>query len=179
MSGNNTWDSVLAAIEKRVNHESFVTWFKPISFISADASAVLLKTPDQVFGDWILNNYRETLEEALEEVGLAGLEIKFLVASTSDATTESDSVSATPSTESQIARPAISVNESPAYVNEREATSSRYLETPWQPSLSQGLPLDPILRARGSRAIWRPDPSPLVSTQALEALKDCLCGRSC
>ena len=133
MSGNNTWDSVLAAIEKRVNHESFVTWFKPISFISADASAVLLKTPDQVFGDWILNNYRETLEEALEEVGLANLEIKFLVSSASDATAESDSATiTTPATDNQISRSSASANQSKsshAYVNERDASSSRLVDS--------------------------------------------------
>ncbi|NOT61940.1 MAG: chromosomal replication initiator protein DnaA [Acidobacteria bacterium] len=122
MSGNNTWDSVLAAIEKRVNHESFVTWFKPISFISADDSAVLLKTPDQVFGDWILNNYRETIEEALEEVGLANLEIKFQVSSASDATVTESDAAIIPATNQQ----SVLVSEpptSPTYVNEREATS--------------------------------------------------------
>ncbi len=131
MSSVNPWDSVLAAIEKRVNHESFVTWFKPISFISADDSAVLLKTPDQVFGDWILNNYRETLEEALEEVGLANLEIKFLVSS--DATAESDSATITaPATDNQVSRSSASVNEaksSHAYVNERDASSSRLVDS--------------------------------------------------
>ena len=73
------WESVLAALEKRVNQESFVTWFKPISFISVSATAVCLQVPDQVFGDWILNNYRDVLEEALEEVNFGGREILFQV----------------------------------------------------------------------------------------------------
>jgi len=73
------WESVLAALEKRVNQESFVTWFKPISFLSISDSAVCLQVPDQVFGDWILNNYRDVLEEALEEVDFGGREILFQV----------------------------------------------------------------------------------------------------
>jgi chromosomal replication initiator protein len=78
-SETNIWDSVLSAVEKRVNHESFVTWFKPISFLSITNSTVILQVPDQVFGDWILNNYRDVLEEALEEVEYGNREIIFQV----------------------------------------------------------------------------------------------------
>jgi chromosomal replication initiator protein len=79
MSETNVWDSILAAVEKRINHESFTTWFKPISFIDIDDAAIRLRVPDRVFEDWILNNYRDVLEEAIEEVGLAGISVNFEV----------------------------------------------------------------------------------------------------
>ncbi len=84
MSELNIWDSVLSAIEKRVNHESFTTWFKPISFLGNDHKTIRLRVPDRVFEDWILNNYREVLEESLEEADLAGRLVLFEVISNSE-----------------------------------------------------------------------------------------------
>ncbi len=84
MNSTNIWDSVLLAVEKRINHESFTTWFKPITFNKNDSSKIYLKVPDRVFEDWILNNYRDVLEESLEELNLGGCEISFEVAPPED-----------------------------------------------------------------------------------------------
>ncbi|MFN0108153.1 MAG: chromosomal replication initiator protein DnaA [Blastocatellia bacterium] len=73
----NIWGSVLSAIEKRVNHESFTTWFRPTSMLSLDGSTLKIKIPDRVFEDWILNNYRDVLEESMDEVGITGCSILF------------------------------------------------------------------------------------------------------
>ena len=83
MSEVNLWDSILSAVEKRINHESFTTWFKPITFLSSDHHTIRLQVPDRVFEDWILNNYSEVLEESLQEAGLAGRAIYFEVHSNS------------------------------------------------------------------------------------------------
>src|SRR5215471_12752666 len=79
MSEVNVWDAVLSAIEKRINHESFTTWFKPITFIGQDSATICLGVPDHVFEDWILNNYRDVIDESLEEAGLSGYSISFEV----------------------------------------------------------------------------------------------------
>jgi chromosomal replication initiator protein len=83
MNGLKIWESVLSAVEKRVNHESFTTWFKPIGFIELEGTILKLKVPDRVFEDWILNNYWDVLEEALDEAGISGCSIEFEVASNS------------------------------------------------------------------------------------------------
>jgi chromosomal replication initiator protein len=79
MSEVNVWEMVLSAIEKRINHESFTTWFKPITFIGQDGATIDLGVPDHVFEDWILNNYRDVIDESLEEAGLSGFSISFEV----------------------------------------------------------------------------------------------------
>src|SRR5215475_1654632 len=79
MSDINVWDAVLSSIEKRINHESFTTWFKPITFIGKDGVTLHLGVPDRVFEDWILNNYRDVVDESLEEAGLSGCSIDFEV----------------------------------------------------------------------------------------------------
>jgi chromosomal replication initiator protein len=89
MSDANVWDSVLLAIEKRVNHESFTTWFKPIVFLGSDDSAIRLRVPDSVFEHWIANNYSDVLGEALEETGLQECALQFEVAPSQEAQTES------------------------------------------------------------------------------------------
>ena len=77
MQFSSVWESVLSSIEKKVNHESFTTWFKPISFLNHTEEGLYLIVPDRVFEDWILNNYREVLDESLEENNLAGANLIF------------------------------------------------------------------------------------------------------
>jgi chromosomal replication initiator protein len=86
MSEVNVWEVVLSAIEKRINHESFTTWFKPITFIGQDSATINLCVPDRVFEDWILSNYRDVIDESLEEASLAGYSIRFEVAPDSSKT---------------------------------------------------------------------------------------------
>jgi chromosomal replication initiator protein len=88
MSEVNVWDAVLSSIEKRINHESFTTWFKPITFIRKDGVTIHLGVPDHVFEDWILNNYRDVVDESLEEAGLPGYSITFEVVNDSTKTNE-------------------------------------------------------------------------------------------
>src|SRR5262244_10025 len=88
MSEVNVWDAVLSAIEKRINHESFTTWFKPITFIGKEGVTIRLGVPDRVFEDWILNNYRDVIDESLEEASLSGYSINFEVVNSTTGTDE-------------------------------------------------------------------------------------------
>lgn len=73
------WDALLTAVQKRVNHESYNTWFRPLSLDRFEGNTIQVQVPDQVFEDWILNNYRDVLDESMEEIALAGYEIRFEV----------------------------------------------------------------------------------------------------
>lgn len=77
MAEVRVWDAVLAEVEKRINHESFTTWFKRINLIETLDDRIILGIPDRVFEDWILNNYREVFEESLTQAGLEGRNIQF------------------------------------------------------------------------------------------------------
>ena len=70
---------VLTAISKRLNHESFDTWFKPISRASKDSSTLCLTVPNEVFRDWISSNYFDVIEESLEELHLSGYKVHFVL----------------------------------------------------------------------------------------------------
>jgi len=71
--------SILSAISKRVNHQSFNTWFKPISHATRDDSTIYLKVPNEIFRDWITNNYFDVIEESLQELNLEDYTLDFLV----------------------------------------------------------------------------------------------------
>ncbi len=93
MSEDNVWDSVLSAIEKRINHESFTTWFRPITFLGREGETIRLRVPDRVFEDWILNNYRDVLEEAMEEANLSGCSVSFEIIPDTNRSEETNSAS--------------------------------------------------------------------------------------
>jgi chromosomal replication initiator protein len=74
-----TWESLLATIEKRINHQSFSAWFLPIVFQEIRDNSIIVKVSSEMFRDWIVDNYMETIESALQELNSEHLRIKFLV----------------------------------------------------------------------------------------------------
>jgi chromosomal replication initiator protein len=73
------WESILSAIEKRINHQSFSTWFLPITFREIKDNFVVVEVTNDMFRDWIVDNYMETIEDALQELKLEHLRIKVFV----------------------------------------------------------------------------------------------------
>ena len=49
----DTWQQVLSAIEKKVNRQSFDTWFKPTQLIRHEGSALYVRVPNAYFQDWL------------------------------------------------------------------------------------------------------------------------------
>src|SRR5919199_6466357 len=78
---NRLWSDILHAVEKRLNRQSFETWFRPIRFDGCDdAEQVLhLRAPNQVIKDWVSSNYSEVLDESLEELNLADYHVDWMV----------------------------------------------------------------------------------------------------
>jgi hypothetical protein len=57
------WQSVLPSIQAAVNEQNFQVWFAPLNVIQRDGATVIT-APDQVFQDWLENNYAEVLDGA-------------------------------------------------------------------------------------------------------------------
>lgn len=59
-----------AAICEQVEPSAYSTWFAPVRFTNLDDQTLIVRVPDAVFGDWILNNYRDAVQAALQSAGL-------------------------------------------------------------------------------------------------------------
>lgn len=78
---NSLWTNILHAVEKRLNRQSFDTWFRPIRFDGCDDSGQVLHlhAPNQVIRDWVSSNYSEVLVDSLEEVNLTDYHVDWSV----------------------------------------------------------------------------------------------------
>jgi chromosomal replication initiator protein len=78
---NRLWSNILHAIEKRLNRQSFETWFRPIRFDGCDDSEQVLhlRAPNQIIRDWVSSNYSEVLDESLEELNLSEYQVDWMV----------------------------------------------------------------------------------------------------
>jgi len=73
----NLWENVLTALEKRVNRHSLDMWFRKIEAVPGDDQTLTLRVPNNFWRDIISTQYRNSLDEALDEVNLGHLKILF------------------------------------------------------------------------------------------------------
>ena len=74
----NLWDEILARVETKVNRHSFYTWFKPTTFLAADARSVTVRVPNPLFKDWLVKHYAGVIAEAMQEVKQPNLTVNFV-----------------------------------------------------------------------------------------------------
>src|SRR5919107_2348827 len=90
---NRVWNNLLQAVEKRLNHQSFETWFRSIQFEGYDESdhVIHLKAPNQVVKDWVSSNYSDVIDASLKEMNLASYQVDWTVDEISPAEMETNS----------------------------------------------------------------------------------------
>ena len=82
----NLWDEILSRIETKVNRHSFYTWFKPTSFVAADAASVTVRVPNPVFKDWLTKHYAGVIAEAMTDLKRPNLLLNFVAETQGEAT---------------------------------------------------------------------------------------------
>ena len=65
----DAWQQVLSIVEKRLNQQSYNTWFKPTQLIKHDDKALYIRVPNTFFQDWL----NEHINVVLEAAQLAGI----------------------------------------------------------------------------------------------------------
>lgn len=75
------WNSILLAVEKRLNRQSFETWIRPIHFEGYDAVAHVLhlRAPNHVVKDWVSSNYSDVLNASLSELNLSDYQLDWTI----------------------------------------------------------------------------------------------------
>jgi len=73
----DTWQQVLDIVEKKVNQQSYNTWFKPTQFIKSDDKALYVRVPNAFFQDW-LNDHIDVVLEAAHAVGIGDVSVVYI-----------------------------------------------------------------------------------------------------
>jgi chromosomal replication initiator protein len=75
------WTNLLQAVEKRLNHQSFETWFRSIQFEGYDEGdqVIHLRAPNQVVKDWVSTNYSDVIDASLKEMNLASYQVDWTI----------------------------------------------------------------------------------------------------
>jgi chromosomal replication initiator protein len=115
MAGTNIWEQVLACIETKVNRHSFLTWFKPTTFV-ADGDTITVCVPNPLFRDWLTKHYAAVIDEALTDAGRKDTKLEFVVSGAPDA---AGPTSVTPPLEDPPVPPDLPPITNPAGLNPR------------------------------------------------------------
>src|SRR3569623_1091080 len=65
----NSWVRILAALEKKINRQSFETWLKPTRFSHLQGKTLHVRNPSAEFQD-VCEKYADLIQEAADNVGL-------------------------------------------------------------------------------------------------------------
>jgi len=80
----NLWDQILGRIETKMNRHTFLTWFRPTSFLSEDRASITVRVPNSLFQDWLTKHYWRVISEAMTEIHRPNLVVNFVADSESD-----------------------------------------------------------------------------------------------
>ena len=75
-SNINPWLRILTALEKKINHQSFDTWFKPTRFSRIEGRVLVVTVPTREF-EHIGERYNDHILEAVDQLGLEVDEVSF------------------------------------------------------------------------------------------------------
>jgi len=75
------WKSVLSRLETRLDPHTFNTWLRPTTLAWKDETVVHISVPNDVYRDWLRDNYSDLIGETLSELTGGPLAIEFTTAS--------------------------------------------------------------------------------------------------
>jgi chromosomal replication initiator protein len=86
----DNWQQVLDIVEKKINQQTYNTWFKPTQLIKYDGRALYVRVPNAFFQDW-LNDHIDVVIEAAKLAGLGDISVVYITEKTPEVSTESPS----------------------------------------------------------------------------------------
>ena len=73
----DVWQTVLDIVEKKINQQSYNTWFKPTQLIKHDDKALYVRVPNAFFQDW-LNDHIDVVLEAARLAGIGNISVVYI-----------------------------------------------------------------------------------------------------
>jgi chromosomal replication initiator protein len=73
----DAWQTVLEIVEKKVNQQSYNTWFKPTQLLKHDDKALYVRVPNAFFQDW-LNDHIDVVIDAARLAGIGEISVIYI-----------------------------------------------------------------------------------------------------
>jgi chromosomal replication initiator protein len=73
------WNSTLNAIRESLPATQFHNWFKPVEFLRADNTSVVLGVPSRFHEEWLRNHYQNQITEAIKQQCGTDVQLEFEV----------------------------------------------------------------------------------------------------
>ena len=78
IENKNSWQLIVKTIQKKIDQNSFETWFDPTTFIGEEGDTLYIKVPNSYFRDWLSFHYSVLIHEASQELFGKTFEIKYI-----------------------------------------------------------------------------------------------------
>jgi chromosomal replication initiator protein len=75
---NTSWPRIVQAVKKKVDANSFETWFEPTRFIGEEGDVLYIKVPNSYFRDWLSFHYSGLINECAQELLGKAFDIKYI-----------------------------------------------------------------------------------------------------
>jgi chromosomal replication initiator protein len=73
----DTWQKVLDLVQKKINQQSYNTWFKPTQLIKHEGRALYVRVPNSLFQDW-LNDHIDVVLDAAQQAGIGDIDVIYM-----------------------------------------------------------------------------------------------------
>jgi chromosomal replication initiator protein len=74
----NPWLQIIRVIQKKVDQNSFETWFEPTSYIGQERDSLYIKVPNSYFKDWLSFHYSALINECSQDLFSKVFDVKYI-----------------------------------------------------------------------------------------------------
>jgi len=74
----NPWLQIMEALQKKVDKNSYETWFGPTSYIGIEENSLYIKVPNSYFKDWLSFHYSGLINRCSQEIYGKVFNVKFI-----------------------------------------------------------------------------------------------------
>ncbi len=74
----NPWLQIMEAVQKKVDKNSYETWFEPTSYIGKEENSLYIKVPNSYFKDWLSFHYSGLINRCSQEIYGKVFNVKFI-----------------------------------------------------------------------------------------------------
>ena len=76
---DDLWNQALSVIKKKINKQSFDTWFLPTIQVAQKDSHISVGVPNTFFADWLQDHYLPIIKESLRGLSDREIQVEFIV----------------------------------------------------------------------------------------------------